>query len=340
MKTILKAAFLAASLFGAAAVLAQGKSAAPINMLIGNVTANDTQAGLNDKFAELVTQHSNGRIKASARHGGSLGNSVQLLAGVQAGAVHGMITPSFVMSTAVPEISLFDVPFLLGSATPAKITAFAAQSQAAAKMKELAAQKGVYIIGLHGIGPQSYLTRFPLNKLADFQGKKFGVNYSPVRAGAIQDWGAVARMMGLGEWYTGLQQGLIDGIDLPPDVLYRMKFQEVGKYYTVTDHVVLVSAICISRKWFDALPRDLQDAVTRSGRETIVIADEAYTKSQAASLEALKKTVAVTAMPPAELQKMKDLVRKGVVARMKNDPRQGPLLKLLEEDVARFEKKA
>jgi len=335
MKTISKVAFVAASLFAATIVFGQAQPAT--NMLIGNVTANDTQAAVNDKFGELVTQYSNGRIKASARHGGALGNSVQLLAALQAGAVHAMINPSFVMSTAVPEISLFDAPFLLPSA-PAKITAFAAQSKAAAKMMELVEQKGVHILGFHGIGPQHFLTKFPVNKLADFQGKKFAVNYSPPRAGAVQDWGGVVRMMGLGEWYTSLQQGLVDGFDLPPDVLYRMKFHEAAKYYTVTDHVVLVSAISVSKKWFDGLPRDLQDAVTKAGKDTIVFADGAYTKSQAAGLEALRKAITVTSMPAAELQKMKDLVRKGIWERMKNDPKQGPILKLFEEDVARFNK--
>jgi TRAP-type C4-dicarboxylate transport system substrate-binding protein len=302
------------------------------------VTANDTQAAVNDKLAELVNKYSAGRISASARHGGSLGNAVQMLAATQAGAVHATVTPSFVMSPAVPEVSLFDLSFLLGSPSPARITEFAAQSKAAARMIELAKQKGLHILGLHGIGPQGFLSKFPINKVSDFQGRKFGVNYSPPRASAVQDWGGVVRMMGLGEWYTALQQGLIEGIDLPPDVLYRMKFHEAAKYYTVTDHVVLVSAVILSKKWFDALPKDLQDAVNRAGKETIAFADEGYTKAQAASLEALRKAITVTTPPPAELQKMKDLVRKGTWEKMRNDPKQGPMLKLLEEDVARFTK--
>ncbi|MBI2315535.1 MAG: hypothetical protein HYU75_00435, partial [Betaproteobacteria bacterium] len=67
-------AFIAASMFAAGAVLAQGKAPAVQNLLIGNATANDTQAANNDKLAELLTKYSNGRFKASARHGESLGN--------------------------------------------------------------------------------------------------------------------------------------------------------------------------------------------------------------------------------------------------------------------------
>jgi hypothetical protein len=44
-------------------------------------------------------------------------------------------------------------------------------------------------------------------------------------------------------------------------------------------------------------------------------------------------------MPPAELQKMKDLTHNGVWERMKADPQKDPIVKLIEEDVARFNKK-
>jgi len=156
--------------------------------------------------------------------------------------------------------------------------------------------------------------------------------------GAYQDWGAVGRAMELPELYTALQQGNVDGVANPADVMYRMKFHEVAKYLTIADPFVLVSGVHVSKKWFDGLPKDLQDAVTKAGKDTIAFADDAYTKSQAASLEALRKAITVTNMPAAELQKMKDLVRKGISERIKNDPKQGPMLKLLEEDVARFNK--
>ena len=185
MKAMLKVAFITASLFAASAVLGQTKQA-PMNVLIGNATTNDTQAEVNDKFAELLTKYSDGRLKASVRHGESLGGNAQMLAALQAGSLQGMIYPSGFMSTQVTELALFDLPFLLPGA-PGGITAFAAQSKAAARMMNLAEQKGIHVLGFHGIGAQSLLTRFPVNKLADIQGKKFRIIPSPPRVGAYQD---------------------------------------------------------------------------------------------------------------------------------------------------------
>ncbi len=307
------------------------------NILVGNATANDTQAANNDKFAELMTTYSAGRIKASARHGESLGTNAQMFGALQAGSLHGMSLPAGFVSSIVPELSAFDMPFLL-PAVPDKMTAFAAQSTAAKVMMAEAAKKGLHVLGFHGIGPQSFLTRFPITKLEDIVGKKFRVIPSPPRVGAYQDWNAVARPMELGEVYMALQQGTLDGMENPPDVIFRMKLHEAAKYYTITEHFAFMSVIMVSKRWYDDLPKDLQAAVTKAAADTIKFADVAFVKNQQDSLEALKKAAVVTVMPPAELQKMKDLAQKGVWQRMRADPVRGPIIKLLEEDVARFTK--
>ncbi len=328
---------LVAAVFAIGNVAIQPCAHGQANVLIGNATANDTQAAANDKFGELITKYSNGRLKASARHGQSLGNNAQMVAALQAGSVAGMVLPAGFISSTVPELSLFDLPFLLPGA-PAKITAFAAQSKAAEKMKELAQQKGIHVIGFNGIGPQSFLTKFPVNALADIQGKKFRVIPSPPRVGAYQDWGAVPRPMEFGEVYTALQQGTLDGMENPPDVIYKSKLHEVAKFYTITEHFAFASVVIVSKRWLDGQPKDMQEAILKAGKETIEFADAAYTKSQQTSLDAMKKAISVTTLPAAELQKMKDLARNGVWDRMKKDPQRGPMVQMLEEDVARFGK--
>jgi tripartite ATP-independent transporter DctP family solute receptor len=336
MKAFLKRALMVLAVFSVGTAVAQTQ---PQMIRIGNSTANDGMAAVNDKFAELLTKYSDGRFKAAAYQGETLGTIAQMLGALQAGSIHGMIFPAGFVSTIVPSMSLLDLPFLLPG-TPAKITAFAAQSHAAVKMKEEAEQKGIHVLGFFGIGAQSFLTTFPVHKLADIQGKKFRVVPSPARVGAYKDWGAVARPMELGEVYTALQQGTLDGMENPPDVIYKMKLYEAAKYYTITEHFAFVGNVIVSKKWFDGLPKDLQEVVNKAGKDSIAFADTTFTKSQADGMAALKKNknVVVTNMPAAEIQKMKDLVKAGVWVRMANDPQKGPVVKLLEEDVVRFNK--
>jgi TRAP-type transport system periplasmic protein len=335
MRMLFKLFFLAGTLFLAGTALGQ---TTPMAVRVGNSTANDAQEAINLYFATKLTEYSAGRIKASSHPGAALGSNPQMLVTLQAGALHAMVIPAGFMASVVPELSLFDMPFLLPP-DPAKATAFAAQSKAVVKMKEVAAQKGIIVLSFYGVGSQNLLTRFPVSKLADLQGKLFRVIPSPPRIGTYKDWGAVPRPMPLHEVYTALQQGIVDGIENPPDVIYRMKLHEVSKYLTLTGHSTFVNALIVSKKWFDALPNDLKDVVRKTGRETIVFADVANTKGQKEGLEALKKAITTTSMPDAELQKMKDAVYKGIWEQMKNDPQKGSIFKLLAEDVARFSKK-
>jgi tripartite ATP-independent transporter DctP family solute receptor len=332
-KLISAVLFAALTALASTQVLAQAK-----DIRVGNATANDTQAAANDKLAELITKYSKGKLKATASHGESLGNNQQMIRALQAGSLHGMVFPAGFLSPVVPELAMFDMPFALPSA-PAAITAFTAQSKAATVMIALAEQKGVHILGFHGIGPQSFLTNFPVTKLADVQGKKFRVIPSAPRVGAYKDWGAVARPMELGEVYTALQQRTLDGMENPPDVIFKMKLHEAARYYTVTEHFAFVSNIIVSKKWYDGLTPELKEAVTKAGEDTIKFADAAYTKSQNESLDAMRKVITVTNMPAAEIQKMKELTSKGVWEAMKQDPQRGPVVRMLADDVTRFNSK-
>ncbi len=77
-----------------------------------------------------------------------------------------------------------------------------------------------------------------------------------------------------------------------------------------------------------SLDKDLRDAVLSAGKDTLAFADIAYTKTQESSLASLRKVTAVDELPAAELQKLKDLTRKGIWERLKNDPQRSALVKL------------
>ena len=77
--------------------------------------------------------------------------------------------------------------------------------------------------------------------------------------------GATGVPIPFGEVLPALQQGAVDGVQSALTVFTTFKYYDVAKWHTNTDHYVITSMMTVSKKWFDALPPDLQKAIVEEG---------------------------------------------------------------------------
>jgi tripartite ATP-independent transporter DctP family solute receptor len=100
-----------------------------------------------------------------------------------------------------------------------------------------------------------------INVPADLAGVK-------LRMPATEGWQFLGRALGasptpmaLGEVYTGLQAGAIDGQDNPLPTVKDAKFYEVTKQIVLTSHTVGMDFLVVSKKIFDGLKPEQQKAM-------------------------------------------------------------------------------
>jgi TRAP-type C4-dicarboxylate transport system substrate-binding protein len=72
------------------------------------------------------------------------------------------------------------------------------------------------------------------------------------------------------------------------DLLYE-KFHEVTKYVSYTNHMFLVIALIFSKKIYDKLPPDVQDAVLIAGKASVLAERDAMNDLTEAALTELKE---------------------------------------------------
>ena len=109
----------------------------------------------------------------------------------------------------------------------------------------------------------------PIITPADIEGHEDPGHGEPSHDLDLQPMGAAATPMAIGELYSAIQQGVVDGAENSP-VFYRsQKYYEVAKYYAFTDHFLTPDYPMMSLKWFNAQPKDIQDAITQAGKEMI-----------------------------------------------------------------------
>jgi TRAP-type C4-dicarboxylate transport system substrate-binding protein len=87
-----------------------------------------------------------------------------------------------------------------------------------------------------------------------------------------------------------------------------MKFFEVAPNLNMTQHAITIRPLCFSVKTFQRLPKGLQDAVMRAGKEAGLYGGELESGSDGQRLETLEKAGRLKRIPFADRAGMKKLV--------------------------------
>jgi len=128
--------------------------------------------------------------------------------------------------------------------------------------QELAAdieKAGLKTIGwFYDWGYRNVLTsKKQINKPEDLKGLKVRTIQSPIYIAAIESMGASPTPMAMGEVYTAMQTGVIDGFEHTAALMQTMQYYEVGKYLTLTRHFLapLVWS-CSLKEWNTWTPQE------------------------------------------------------------------------------------
>src|SRR3546814_14888072 len=96
--------------------------------------------------------------------------------------------------------------------------------------------------------------------------------------------GGNAVPMAWSETFTAVQQGAIDGLEVPPTVIDQNKLFEVTKFLSLTNHTYSVLELLMSKRFFDSQPDDLKQAILKA-------AAEATKQQRSASLKASPEVI-------------------------------------------------
>lgn len=100
-----------------------------------------------------------------------------------------------------------------------------------------------------------------MKTVEDFAGFKLR---SPNLEGYIKVWewmGSAPTPLAMGETYTALQQGTVDGQENSILDSQSYSFQEVCPYWILTNHVYSANTIIMDKAYFESLPEDIQSAL-------------------------------------------------------------------------------
>jgi TRAP-type transport system periplasmic protein len=200
-----------------------------------------------------------------------LGQEIDVINSVKLGVIDLMVSGSSISANLVPLVGTFDLGYLFTS-FPQQTRAF---DGGAAKPIEEALLKGAnirIIAWAYNFGARSVLTKKPVKTPEDLAGLKIRTLPNPIITECLRLMGAAATPLAFGEIYTGLQAGVLDGLEHDPPTILASKFYETSKNYALTQHIFSPLAVYFSDVTFNRMDPKLRegflDAAKRAAADT------------------------------------------------------------------------
>jgi TRAP-type transport system periplasmic protein len=273
-RSLLKsAATLSAGAIFVPAVIGRAQ-AATLTLKFSSSQPDDPQYGNGRVYYDNLVKHlaANGfgdQIRVAFYPNNQLGQEIDVINSVKLGVIDMMVSGSSISANLVPVVGTFDLGYLFSS--------FQQQTKAfdagAAKPVEAALLKNgnIRILGwAYNFGPRSVLAKKPVKTPEDLHGLKIRTLPNPVITECLKLMGAVPTPMAVGEVYSALEAGVLDGLEHDPPTILASKFYEAAKFYSLTDHNYSPLAIYFSETTFNRMDPKLRDAFVEAASQAAI----------------------------------------------------------------------
>lgn len=330
MKTLLAGACATGLLLGSVASHAAEIRERTLRFAFQNVKEHPQGQGA-QKFADLLSEKSGGKLKVRLFPGGTLGGDVQTVSALQGGTLDITVLNSGILAAQAADYAMLDFPFLFNSVEEAHAVIDGPVGE------KLAAQldsKGLIGLGYWDLGFRHMTnSKQAVTRLEDMQGLKIRVIQSPIYLETFSALGANPVPMAFPEVYTGLEQRTIDGQENPFTVIEGNKFFEVQKYLSVTGHIFNPQSLIISQKTWSRLNDDEKALIREAAAEAQKFQREMTAASMDKSRAALEGEMAVNDISPEEKDRFRERVQP-VIEKFSKDLN-ADLVKMMYDEIAK-----
>lgn len=238
------------------------------------------------KFAELVKEKTDGKLKIEIYPNEQLGSEVEVLNSIQDGTVDMTISGESMQNWA-PEAALMAVPYAFESEEHVKRVV---EGKIGQEIEDAIKEKvGVTPLYYHLRAPRNLTSNEPIKTPEDLEGFKMRVPNVPLFMDAWSAAGGSPQAMAFSEVFTAIQQGVIDGQENPVDLIHSASFYEVQKYVNKTEHVRSWIYVVVGNEQFNSLSKKMQTAVKEAAQEAQKYGMKLYKDSTAKYTKMLKE---------------------------------------------------
>jgi len=207
----------------------------------------------------LLEKLSKGKIKVEERWGGTVHAANAGYEATRSGLTDMTACYAFYNPTTFHLMHVMSLPGIVPSSPAGTRITQEAYDEFFRKEME---RTGVMMSIVYTTTPYVLHSKDVLDSLESLQGKKVRTG-GGVHAAVWKALGSVPTTMPAPRIYTAFQRGLLDAVAFPDSVSILFRINELQKSHTYINLSRINQEHCVSRKWFEALPPDLKQVVSR-----------------------------------------------------------------------------
>src|SRR6186997_1891288 len=166
----------------------------------------------------------------------------------------------------------------------------------------------VMLVGYAGGGTRNIFVNKPVRNMQDMKGLKVRVQGAPIWSKTFAAIGMAPTVIAYNEIYNAIQNNVISAGENEAAGVESMKFYEVAPNLAMTEHAITIRPICFSGKTFKTLPKDLQDAIIKAGKEAGAYGRQVESSEDEQKLVAMEKAGKLKRIAFKDRAPMKKLV--------------------------------
>lgn len=253
------------------------------------------------RFAELVENRTDGRIRILVQAEGKMGAEKEVIKQLQYGGIDFARVSLSQLAEFAPEMNVLQMPYLYeDSAHMWKVL----DGNIGDFFLEAVSDNELEGLSWYDAGARNFYNSVkPITSPDDVVGMRIRVQESEVMADMVEALGATALPISYSEVYSSLERGLCDGAENNWPSYESMQHYEVAKYYTVDEHTrVPEMQICSAHTW-EKISLEDREIIRQCAEESALYERELWTEREEHSKKiALENGTEVVELTPEEKQ--------------------------------------
>ena len=234
-----------------------------------------------DRWAELVGQRTNNRIRMRTFHSAQLGQQDEAIQQLRLGAIdfaNFNLTP---LNNLVPETQVLTLPFLFRDERHVHRTV---DGPIGEELAQKITALNMVVVSWFDAGARSVYNRVrPIRTPEDMRGLKIRVQTSDLFVDMIRAMGANPTPLPFGEVYTSLQSGVIDGAENNWPSYESTRHFEVARHYSTTEHSNVPEIVVVSKLRWDRLNEADRTILRETAREAATLQRQLWAEREKTS---------------------------------------------------------